>query len=841
MNTPSALYWLQTLGVLALQITFLLALAGLAQRLVHTARRQRALWLAALVAAAGLTTASLVGMDELVTAGIQGLAPAKRSVIARGNLPVADAPTTSETSKATHPLPTDTSVAPRVEDLPRPCWWPAWAWLAGAGVLISRALVSRVALRWLGRSVEQTPVALCQAQVQNLAENLGIPHPIRVICHPRLVSPIAFGWLRPTVGVPVDFCKRHSFAEQSAMLAHELAHLASKDPLWHTVVDVVAALLWWHPLVWWARREFLASSELAADEASLVVEGGPTVLASCLVELASRIQGQDAAGWLGVTGSRFRSGLGQRVERLLGLPSTHQWSRGSSLGVLGLLGASISVGLLVEVGTVLVRPQDASGPPSLLAMAKQVVAAESPSAEPPTKPSPAQPEPLSTQSVAPISYQWFKGTNVVQIPSPAASMTASTNLFTRMFKLDPNTMSQNLKSAFGKTNENLSAQEFLRRYVAATGLDIPLVSEVLQNPNPPSGKAMLYNDRTGMLLVRATLQDLDTLEAGIQALNDVPPQVLIEAKFVEITMDDTKAIGFDWYLGNTLMGGQSNLSSSLRPSGGVFPSLGSNVAQGYPASTNRGTQELRGDQLDWAGRNLPGSQNARVSAAKNGSLLGIFTEQQYAVLMRALEQRSGVDVLSAPKVTTVSGRQAQIQVVDLKTIVTGANPAALIQPNQTTPPPTNLSSLLTAQVPLGPVVDLIPNVSADGRTINLRIIASLTEFLGYDEPPKGATTRVWREGKAEDIPLPLPHFRVRQMESQATIEDGQTIVLGGLMAEDVTKTLDKVAVLGDLPGIGRFFRTESTSTRKKNLLVFVTARIIDPAGNPVNAPRASAK
>ena len=58
------------------------------------------------------------------------------------------------------------------------------------------------------------------------------------------------------------------------------------------------------------------------------------------------------------------------------------------------------------------------------------------------------------------------------------------------------------------------------------------------------------------------------------------------------------------------------------------------------------------------------------------------------------------------------------------------------------------------------------------------------------------------------------------------------MVLGGLITEDVVKLKDKVPILGDLPLIGRLFRSESSQTAKKNLMIFVTPTIIDPAGNP---------
>jgi general secretion pathway protein D len=74
-------------------------------------------------------------------------------------------------------------------------------------------------------------------------------------------------------------------------------------------------------------------------------------------------------------------------------------------------------------------------------------------------------------------------------------------------------------------------------------------------------------------------------------------------------------------------------------------------------------------------------------------------------------------------------------------------------------------------------------------------------------------------------------FRVRQVVSAVNVWDGQTVVLGGLLAETVTTIKDQVPMLGDLPLVGRLFRSESKNTNKKNLLIFVTPMLIDPAGN----------
>ncbi len=137
----------------------------------------------------------------------------------------------------------------------------------------------------------------------------------------------------------------------------------------------------------------------------------------------------------------------------------------------------------------------------------------------------------------------------------------------------------------------------------------------------------------------------------------------------------------------------------------------------------------------------------------------------------------------------------------------------------------------TAQLDFGPMLDVIPYVSSDGFTIQMSIVPTLTEFLGYED-----VSQFVAQAQALRVPIPAPKFRSRQVATSAIVWDGQTIVLGGLIAENVNKIKDKVPVLGDIPLLGRLFRSEASSTTKKNLVIFVTPTIIDPAGNRVHPP-----
>ncbi len=136
------------------------------------------------------------------------------------------------------------------------------------------------------------------------------------------------------------------------------------------------------------------------------------------------------------------------------------------------------------------------------------------------------------------------------------------------------------------------------------------------------------------------------------------------------------------------------------------------------------------------------------------------------------------------------------------------------------------------QVEVGPVLDVVPYVLSDGFTINLTLIPSLTEFNGYDTPPQIPGVNV---ANVVQVPTILPDFIVRQVVTTVNIWDNQTIVLGGLISSTVQSQKDKVPMLGNLPLVGRLFQSQSKTTSKKNLMIFVTATIVDPAGNRIHS------
>jgi general secretion pathway protein D len=100
----------------------------------------------------------------------------------------------------------------------------------------------------------------------------------------------------------------------------------------------------------------------------------------------------------------------------------------------------------------------------------------------------------------------------------------------------------------------------------------------------------------------------------------------------------------------------------------------------------------------------------------------------------------------------------------------------------------------------------------------------------------GSTTAVGGNVFTYNIPQPL--FASRNVTTSIVVWDGQTVVMGGLISEELVTIVDKIPLLGDIPFIGRLFRSEGSHSQKRNLMIFVTARLGDPAGKLIHKTEA---
>ena len=140
-------------------------------------------------------------------------------------------------------------------------------------------------------------------------------------------------------------------------------------------------------------------------------------------------------------------------------------------------------------------------------------------------------------------------------------------------------------------------------------------------------------------------------------------------------------------------------------------------------------------------------------------------------------------------------------------------------------------------------LEVEPVVGGDNTTIDINLVPQVVEFEGfinYGSPifavgvNTAAGISISNSVLLTANTINQPVFSTRKVTTSVSVYDGQTVVLGGLMREDVQKTEDKVPIIGDIPLVGRAFRTNAEQHTKKNLVIFVTAKIVTPAGLPLN-------
>src|SRR5207249_1328394 len=229
-------------------------------------------------------------------------------------------------------------------------------------------------------------------------------------------------------------------------------------------------------------------------------------------------------------------------------------------------------------------------------------------------------------------------------------------------------------------------------------------------------------------------------------------------------------------------------------------------------------------------------------------LAGVFTDPQFQVDIRALNQKKGVDLLSAPRVTTKSGQRAVIEIVrEFRYPVTFTPPQVPSISGGSGANNTVVISVVTPTTPqtfetrnTGVTLEVEPVVGPDGVTIDLNLVPQVVEFEGfinYGSPIQTTSTNALGMTRVNVLTpnvINQPIFSARKVTTSVSVWDGQTVVLGGLMREDVQKTEDRTPIIGDIPIVGRLFRTNVDQHIKRNLIIFVTARLVTPGGQPVN-------
>ncbi len=244
--------------------------------------------------------------------------------------------------------------------------------------------------------------------------------------------------------------------------------------------------------------------------------------------------------------------------------------------------------------------------------------------------------------------------------------------------------------------------------------------------------------------------------------------------------------------------------------------------------------------------------------------LSAFTgNADISVILHMLSQRSDTDTLSAPKVVTKNGNEAVMKVVTEYIYPTEFEVEISQQSNSGSSIYGGSSGMTLATVEpqnfetreVGVILQVVPEVSPEGQMINLMLNPQVVSEptwknygmkIPYFRNSASLADMVTGYSLSEqdveymELPMEQPFFSVRSVNTQLSVFNGATVVMGGLITEDRTTIEDKIPFLGDIPYLGRIFRSKAESSNKRNLLVFVTARLVDPAGRVIKPTGESA-
>ena len=326
----------------------------------------------------------------------------------------------------------------------------------------------------------------------------------------------------------------------------------------------------------------------------------------------------------------------------------------------------------------------------------------------------------------------------------------------------------------------------------------------------------------GQLIVTNTRRNLEKVRNLLRRYSEIK-QVEIESKFLEVQQGDLDELGLNW----TLVRGNDRVETSNRT-----------LSDAFRGDTKETDILLNANKIaSNAAPALPNTLDLGEEAGNLAEISGVIGDVKVNAVLRALSRKEGSDLMSAPKVTVLSGKTAEIVVAqELRYPESFGNIESEVGSGASEAGAAGVT--ITAGTPqdftvrnIGVEMEVTPTVE-DDNSISLLLEPRVTEFEGFVE--YGGPSVAISGNLNVTVPAGFfqPIFSVRRVRTEVTIWDGATVVMGGLTREQVQTVNDKVPLLGDIPLFGRLFRSRSESSQKRNLLIFVTANLVSPGGSP---------
>ncbi len=279
--------------------------------------------------------------------------------------------------------------------------------------------------------------------------------------------------------------------------------------------------------------------------------------------------------------------------------------------------------------------------------------------------------------------------------------------------------------------------------------------------------SVVGDEDSNMLLVGASSRNFDRVMDTIQRMDRPEPQVMISVMIAEVSMNNRLELGVEFAAQDLVFSENAFVGDNGTIQGG-------------------GKDIVIGTDIGAAGTGL-------------GGLSLTISGEDFGFLFRALETESQLEVLSRPTLLVQNNAEGTITIGDRVPIPTGSTSAG------------GQSSTTIQYEDVGIILTVTPQINPDGY-VNLEINPEISQISGQ-------TTQI-----AEGLTAAI--FSERSAETTVTVKDGETVILGGLITDQVDESVNKIPLLGDLPLIGKLFRFDSRASRKTELLIVLTVHVL---------------
>ncbi|MFH1778527.1 MAG: hypothetical protein ABH847_00630 [Candidatus Omnitrophota bacterium] len=340
------------------------------------------------------------------------------------------------------------------------------------------------------------------------------------------------------------------------------------------------------------------------------------------------------------------------------------------------------------------------------------------------------------------------------------------------------------------------------------------IKDYLERALPPQeGRKVVYNEQAKLLTITDTKSNHRIIKQLIEQFEVGPRQVMIEARFVEVDITDLSEFGIEWF--------------AQVPGGGT----GTKAFSDWSVNPEFDGQ-LSGTGIQWDDSTTTtfpkvGFYGADIWISKTTQSL-----KNIQARLKALEQEGKANLLSAPKVTTVSGQMANMQVVRIQPYVSDFT----LENIGTAEFPRWNYKLTVSEKSIGITLEVTPYVGEGSNNITLDIhpeVSLLKDQVPISNVSSGGITALGEDIILISSELGWPVVDTRTTQTSIAIGSGETLVLGGMIKDEETVTKRKVPILGNIPLLGKAFQYEYKNIRKKNLLIFITASIITAEGEVI--------